>query len=85
MKSQIGAATSSTNPSSDSTRSRSVWGCEEILASIASHPAVEVAAADLHVEQEELRFLQMLRDRLGLDTLTVAAIERGARARYRSM
>ncbi len=47
--------------------------------------AVEVAAADLHVEQEELRFLQMLRDALDLDKLTVAAIERGARARYRSL
>ena len=44
--------------------------------------AVEVAAADLDVQQEELRFLQMLRDRLGLDKLTVAAIERGARARH---
>ncbi|HOV05558.1 MAG TPA: tellurite resistance TerB family protein [Kaistiaceae bacterium] len=44
--------------------------------------AVEVAAVDLHVEQEELRFLQMLRDRLNLDKLSVAAIERGARARY---
>ena len=47
--------------------------------------AVEVAAADLHVEQEELRFLQMLRDRLDLDKLVVAAIERGARARYRML
>jgi len=46
--------------------------------------AVEVAAADLHVEQEELRFLQMLRDHLDLDKLTVAAIERAARARYRT-
>lgn len=46
--------------------------------------AVEVAAADLHVEQEELRFLQILRDALNLDSLTVAAIERGARARYRT-
>ncbi|WP_421725313.1 tellurite resistance TerB family protein [Bauldia sp.] len=44
--------------------------------------AVEVAAADLHVEQEELRFLQRLRDRLGLEKLIVAAIERGARARH---
>ena len=44
--------------------------------------AVEVAAADLHVEPEELRFLQMLRDKLNLDKLTVAAIERGARARH---
>ncbi|MHA1549257.1 MAG: tellurite resistance TerB family protein [Alphaproteobacteria bacterium] len=46
--------------------------------------SVEVAAADLHVEQEELRFLQLLRDALELDKLTIAAIERGARARYRT-
>jgi tellurite resistance protein len=47
--------------------------------------AVEVAAADLHVEQEELRFLQLLRDALDLDKLTVASIERGAQARYRTL
>jgi tellurite resistance protein len=46
--------------------------------------AVEVAAADLHVEQEELRILQLLRDRFSLDKLTVAAIERGAIARHRT-
>lgn len=45
--------------------------------------AIEVAAADLHVEQEELRFLQMLRDHLEIDKLAVAAIERSARVRYR--
>ena len=45
--------------------------------------AVEVAAADLHVEQEELVFLQMLNDALELDALIVAAIERSARVRYR--
>ena len=45
--------------------------------------AVDVAASDEHVEQEELRFLQLLRDKLNLDKLTVAAIERTARARYR--
>jgi len=45
--------------------------------------AIEVASADLHVEQEELRFLQMLRDQLDLDKLVVAAIERSARVRYR--
>lgn len=43
---------------------------------------VEVAAVDLSVEQEELRFLALLRDRLHLDKLTIAAIERGARARH---
>jgi hypothetical protein len=46
---------------------------------------VEVAATDLNVNQEELRFLQMLRDRLGLDKLTIAAIERSAQARYRRL
>lgn len=45
--------------------------------------AVEIAAVDLHVEQEEIRILQMLRDRLSLDKLTCAAIERGAIARFR--
>lgn len=45
--------------------------------------AVEIAAADLMVAREELRVLQMLRDALSIDKLTVAAIERGAQARYR--
>jgi tellurite resistance protein len=45
--------------------------------------AVEVAAADLKVEQEELVFLQMMNDELELDALIVAAIERSARVRYR--
>lgn len=45
--------------------------------------AVEVAAADMHIEQEELRFLQLLRDRLDLDKLSIAAIEFGAKVRHR--
>lgn len=45
--------------------------------------AVEVTAVDLHLEQEELRFLEMLRDHLSLDRLTTAAIEVAARARHR--
>ena len=45
--------------------------------------AVEIASADLHAEQEELRFLQILRDELELDNLVAAAIERSARARFR--
>jgi tellurite resistance protein len=44
--------------------------------------AVEVAAVERDVRQEELRFLELLRDRLGLDKLIIAAIERGARARH---
>ncbi|MGH6854539.1 MAG: tellurite resistance TerB family protein [Aestuariivirga sp.] len=44
--------------------------------------AVEVAAADLAVGCEELRFLAILRDKLGLDKLVTSAIERSAIARY---
>jgi tellurite resistance protein len=40
--------------------------------------AVDVAAVDRDVR----RFLEMLRDSLHLDTLIIAAIERGARARH---
>ncbi len=68
-------------------------GLDNVLASIAASlpahlketayaMAVEVAAADLAVRQEELRLLALLRDALGLDRLVTAAIERGARARY---
>jgi tellurite resistance protein len=46
--------------------------------------AVEVAASDLAVGREELRFLAILRDALGLDKLVTAAIERSAIARYQS-
>lgn len=70
-------------------------GLDAVLGLIAALPprlhdtayavAVEVAAADLYVEQEELRFLRLLRDRLNLDPLVSAAIERAARARYRSL
>ena len=44
--------------------------------------AVEVAASDLAVGKEELRFLAILRDRFGLDKLVTAALERSAIARY---
>lgn len=47
--------------------------------------AVEVAAADGKLEREELRLLQMIRNRLSLDRLTVAAIERSAIARFRTV
>lgn len=46
--------------------------------------AVEVAAADLAVGKEELRFLAILRDTLELDKLVTAAIERSAMARYQN-
>lgn len=47
--------------------------------------AVEVASADMNIRQEEIRFLQMLRDRLHLDKLTCAAIERNVIARFRTL
>ena len=45
--------------------------------------AVEIAAVDLSLEQEELRLLEMIRDRLKVDRLVTAAIEAAARARLR--
>jgi tellurite resistance protein len=47
--------------------------------------AVEVAAADLKVPDEEIRLLELLRDALNLDKLVVAAIERSARARHQTI
>jgi tellurite resistance protein len=44
--------------------------------------ACDVAAADGEASQEELRLLELLRHRLGIDRLIAAAIERGARARF---
>ncbi len=44
--------------------------------------AVEVAAVDRTVANEEIRFLELMRDHLQLDKLVIAAIERGARARH---
>ena len=47
--------------------------------------ACEIAAADLKVQQEELRLLQILRDRLGVDRLVASAIERAVRARHSTL
>ena len=47
--------------------------------------AVEVAAADLKVPDEEIRLLELVRDTLRLDTLVTAAIERSARARHQTL
>jgi tellurite resistance protein len=46
--------------------------------------AVEVAVVDVQLPQEELRLLEMVRDRLEVDRLVTAAIEASARARMRS-
>jgi tellurite resistance protein len=47
--------------------------------------AVEVAAADLKVPDEEIRLLELLRDQFHLDKLVTAAIERSARARHQTI
>ena len=44
--------------------------------------AVEIAAVGRDVRMEEIRFLELLQDKLHLDKLIIAAIERGARARH---
>jgi len=45
--------------------------------------AIEIASVDLRYDPTEIRLLQLLRDRLNIDKLTSAAIERSAGARYR--
>ena len=47
--------------------------------------ACDVAAADGHVQQEELRLLEMIRHKLNVDRLHAAAIETGAAARYQKV
>jgi tellurite resistance protein len=47
--------------------------------------ACDVAASDGVVRLAELRFLEMVRDELGVGRLAAAAIERGARARHQTI
>lgn len=44
--------------------------------------AAEVAATDLNVRPEEIRFLELLAEELGLDRLVCVALERAAKARH---
>ncbi|MFO1154397.1 MAG: tellurite resistance TerB family protein [Rhodospirillales bacterium] len=44
--------------------------------------ACDVAAADGHVQKEEVRMLEIIRHRLDIERLAAAAIERAARARF---
>ena len=44
--------------------------------------ACDVVAASGDATQEELRLLEMLQERLSIEPLVAAAIERGARARF---
>ncbi|MFY0692492.1 MAG: tellurite resistance TerB family protein [Paracoccaceae bacterium] len=47
--------------------------------------ACDVAAADAHAGQPELRMLEEIRYELNIDMLHAAAIERGARARHMTL
>lgn len=47
--------------------------------------AVDIAVADLQVEPEEVRMLQILRERLNVDRATVSAVERAAKVRHRTL
>ena len=47
--------------------------------------AVEVAVIDVQLPQEELRLLEMVRDRLTVNSLITGAIEASARARMRKL
>ena len=44
--------------------------------------ACDLVAADGEATQEELQLLELMRERLEIDRLIAAAIERGARARF---
>jgi uncharacterized membrane protein YebE (DUF533 family) len=57
-------------------------GLPERLHETAYVLAAEVAATDLRVKVEEVRFLELLAERLQLDKLVCAALERAARARH---
>lgn len=46
--------------------------------------AAEIAAADLNVSAEEVRLLQMLRNKLSISKLKCAALELAARARHQT-
>ena len=47
--------------------------------------ACDLVASDGEASQEELRVLELLRDRLNIEPLIGAAIERAARARFRTL
>jgi tellurite resistance protein len=47
--------------------------------------ACDLVAANGKASQEELRLLELLRHRLGVERLIAAAIERGARARFQTL
>lgn len=62
-----------------------VEGVPDRLHETAYAAAVEVAAADEVINQEELRVLERLRHKLGIERLFAGAIERSARARHMTL
>ena len=62
-----------------------VDGLPEHLEETAYVLAAEVAATDLKVRIEEIRFLELLADRLNLSKLICAALERAAKARHQKV
>ncbi|UCI07472.1 tellurite resistance TerB family protein [Mesorhizobium sp. B1-1-8] len=64
---------------------RAAEALPERLRDTAYAAAFEVAAVDLEMRLEEVRVLQLIRLKLDLDTLTVAAIARAAKARLRTL
>jgi len=57
-------------------------GLPEHLRETAYVLAAEVAATDMKVKVEESRFLELLADKLEIDPLVAAALERAAKARH---
>jgi tellurite resistance protein len=47
--------------------------------------ACDLVASDGEASQEELRVLELLRDRLNIEPLIAAAVERAARARFQTL
>jgi uncharacterized membrane protein YebE (DUF533 family) len=62
-----------------------VDGLPEHLEETAYVLAAEVAASDLKVRLEEVRFLEMLAGRLNLSKLVCSALERAAKARHQKV
>ncbi len=60
-------------------------GLPERLRETAYAIACDLIASDGEATQEELQILELLRNRLEIGRLAAAAIERGARARFRTL
>lgn len=78
------AAVDATNSSGlDGVLDQAVTALPKRLHDTAYALSVEIAVVDVQLPQVELRLLEMVRDRLEIDSLVTAAIEASARARMR--